>query len=104
MKVCCDHLPLPAAAAAVGGGHGAGARLAVPGDQAVLRGAGHRQGPDGVGVAVTVAVVVVSTSVATRPHEDAATPLAAIGHALYEGSGGEIARTVNCLAVIIRTP
>ena len=63
MKVCCDHLPLPAAAAAVGGGHGAGARLAVPGDQAVLCGAGHRQGPDGVGVPVTIAVVIIATSI-----------------------------------------
>ena len=104
MKVSGDHLPLTAAAAAVGGGHCAGARLAVPGDQAVLGGTRHRQGPDGVCVAVTVAVVVVSAPVTTGPHEDAATPLAAISHALDEGSGGEVTGTIHCLAVIIRTP
>ena len=41
VEVGRDHFPLPAAAAAVGGGHGAGARFTVPGDQPVLRSAGH---------------------------------------------------------------
>ena len=35
------HLPLAGAAGAVGGGHGGGARLRVPRDQPVLRGAAH---------------------------------------------------------------
>ena len=67
------------------------------------------QGTDGNGidagdVSVHITIVIVSTPVTTGPHEDAATPLAAISHALDEGSGGEVTWTIHCLAVIIRTP
>ena len=81
VKISRDHFPLPARPGAVGGGHGGAAGLAVPGDQTVLRGAGHRQGPDGVGVAVTVTVIVISPSVATGPHEDTSLPLPSVDFA-----------------------
>ena len=104
VEISRDHFPLPTRPRAVGGGHGGAAGLAVPGDQTVLSGAGHGEGPDGVGVAVTVTVVVIPPSVPTRPHEDAAPSLPPICHSVDEGSAGEIAGSVHCLAIVIRAP
>ena len=63
------HLFLSRRSAAVSGGQSGGAGLRVPRHVTVLRGAADGKGPDGIGVTVAVAVVVVSTPVARRPHE-----------------------------------
>jgi len=70
VQVGGDDLPLVGQPAAVGGGQGGAARLRVPRHQAVLGRAADRQRPDRVGVAVTVAVVVVAATVARGPHEN----------------------------------
>lgn len=51
-------------AAAVGGGQGGGAGLAVPGHVAELRGAADGQRVDAVGVAITIAAVMLPASIA----------------------------------------
>ena len=68
-------LPVAGAPGAVGGGDGGGAGLAVPGYLPPLRGAGHRDGVDGGGVAVTVTVVFIPAAVTARPHEDGTFPV-----------------------------
>lgn len=65
-------------AAAVGGGERGGAGLAVPGHAAVLGGAAHRERVDAVGVAVTVAAVVLAAPVPRGPHKDGAQSPAAL--------------------------
>lgn len=55
---------------AVGGGQGGGASLAVPGDVAILSGAADGQGVNTVGVAVTVAAILLPPSVSRRPHKN----------------------------------
>lgn len=55
---------------AVGGGEGGGAGLAVPRDIPVLCGAADGQGVDAVGVAVTVAAILLSPSVPRSPHKN----------------------------------
>lgn len=59
-------------ARAVGGGERGGAGLAVPRHVPVLRGAADGQRVDAVGVAVTVAAVLLSPAVTRRPDEDGA--------------------------------
>lgn len=65
-------------AAAVGGGEGGGAGLAVPGHVALPGGAAHGQRVDAVGVAVTVAVIIVQAAIARSPDEECAQPAAAL--------------------------
>lgn len=59
-------------ATAVGGGESGGAGFAVPRHMALLGGTAHRESVDAVGVAVTVAVVVVQAAIARRPDEERA--------------------------------
>ena len=64
------YLPLSPRAAAVGGGQRGGAGLRVPGDVAVLGGAGDGQGVDAVCVAITVTRVCLTPAIPRGPHED----------------------------------
>lgn len=57
---------------AVGSGKSGRARLAVPGDVAVLGGAADGQGVDAVCVAVAVAAVLLPPAVPRSPHKDGA--------------------------------
>lgn len=59
-------------AAAVGGGEGGSTGLTVPGHVTTLGGAADREGMNAVGVAVTVAVVIVQATVARCPDEERA--------------------------------
>lgn len=60
------------ASTAVGCGEGGRTGLAVPGHVAVLRTAADRQRVDAVGVAVTIAAVLLTAAVPRSPHEDGA--------------------------------
>ena len=75
--------------AAVGCGQRGGALLSVPGGQALLGGAADRDGVDAIGVAVTVTVISLPTSVARCPHEDGALPPAALSSREEGGRRGE---------------
>lgn len=68
------NLLLVQASAAVGGGEGGGAGLAVPWHVSVLRAAADGQGVDAVGVAVTVAAILLPAAVTRCPHKDGAKP------------------------------
>lgn len=68
---------------AVGGGEGGGARLAVPGDVAVLGGAADGQGVDAVGVAVAVTAVLLPPSVPRSPHKDGAQTASTLENVQY---------------------
>lgn len=57
---------------AVSGCEGGGAGLAVPGDIAILCGAADGEGVDAVGVAITVAAVLLPSSVPWCPNKDGA--------------------------------
>ena len=76
---------------AVGSGKGGGARLAVPGDVAVLGGAADGQGVDAVCVAVTVAAVLLPPSVPRGPHKDGAQTVTTLEKVEY-GQTQEIRR------------
>lgn len=58
------------ASTAVGCGEGGRTGLAVPGHVAVLRTAADRQRVDAIGVAVTIAAVLLAAAVPRSPHED----------------------------------
>ena len=75
VQVRRHNLPVAGRPGAVGGGDGRRAWLAVPGNLPPLRGAGHRDGVDGGGVAVTVTVVFIPPAVTARPHEDGTFPV-----------------------------
>lgn len=64
--------------AAEGGGKRGGAGLTVPGHLTLPRGAAHRQRVDAVGVAVTIAVVVMEATVSRGPDEQCTQSLAAL--------------------------
>lgn len=70
MQIRSDNLLLTGRARAICGGEGGRARLAVPGHKAVLCRTTDRQRPDTIGIAVTIAVIVVPAAVPGRPHED----------------------------------
>lgn len=59
-------------AAAVGGGESGGAGFTVPRHMTLLGGTAHRESVDAVGVAITVAVVIVQATIARRPDEERA--------------------------------
>lgn len=78
MQIRSDDLFLAGRAWTVSGSESGRARLAVPGHKAVLGRAADGQSPNAVGVAVTVAIVVISTTVPGRPHEDRALTVATL--------------------------
>merc|ERR550539_1752925 len=104
MEVRGGDLSVFGAAGAVGGGDGGGAGLAVPGYLPPLRGAGHRDGVDGGGVAVTVTVVLVAATVTTRPHKYRAFPISTSVDSLLKRPACKFSRSVHSLAVIIWAP
>lgn len=70
MQIRSDDLFLAGRTRAICGGEGRRARLAVPGHKAVLCRTTDRQCPDTIGIAVTIAVIVVPAAVSGRPYED----------------------------------
>lgn len=66
------YLFLPRVSRAEGGSEGGGAGLAVPRHVAGLRGAADGEGVNAVGVAVTVAAVLLPAAVTRGPHKDGA--------------------------------
>lgn len=70
MQIRSDDLFLASRARTVSGSESGRARLAVPGYKTVLSRATDGQSPNAVGVAVTVAIVMISTTVSGRPHKD----------------------------------
>lgn len=104
VQVGRDDLALLFAAAAVRCGQRRAALLRIPWHQTALGGARYGQRPNGIGVAVTVAVVVVLATVARRPDENAAPAVAALRDALDERTGRELAGTVDRFAVVVGTP
>lgn len=59
-------------ATAVGGGESGGTGFTVPRHVTLLGGAAHRESVDAVGIAITVAVVVVQATIARCPDEERA--------------------------------
>lgn len=78
--VCTHYLFLPWISGAEGGGEGGGAGLAVPRHASRLCGAADGQGVDAVGVAVTVAAVLFSTTVTRSPDKDGTEAAAPLQH------------------------
>lgn len=74
------YLFLPRVAGAEGGSEGGRAGLAVPRHVARLRGAADGQGVNAVGVAVTVTVVLLPTSITRGPHKDGSQATASLWH------------------------
>lgn len=72
------YLFLPWVPRAEGGSEGGGAGLAVPRHAAGLRGAADGQGVNAVGVAITVAAVLLPATVPRGPHEDGAQSTASL--------------------------
>ncbi len=74
MCVCVytHYLFLPRVSRAEGGSEGGGAGLAVPRHVAGLRCAADGEGVNAVGVAVTVAAVLLPATVPRGPHKDGA--------------------------------
>lgn len=59
-------------ATAVGGGEGGGTGLTIPRYMTLLGGTAHRECVDAVGVAITVAVVIVQPTITRCPDEERA--------------------------------
>lgn len=78
MQIRSDDLLLAGGARAVSGSESGRARLAVPGHKTVFGRAADRQSPNAVGVAITVAIVVISATVPGRPHKDRALTVATL--------------------------
>ncbi len=67
-----SYLFLARRAAAVSGGQSGRTRLGIPRYVAVLRGAADAQRPDGIGVSIAIAIVVIPAAVARSPDKDGA--------------------------------
>jgi len=70
MQIRSDDLLLAVRTRTVSGSESGRARLAIPGHKAVFSRAADGQSPNAVGVAVTVAIVMISTTVSGCPYED----------------------------------
>lgn len=104
MQVGRHNLPFVRAARTVRGRQRRTALLRIPRHQSSFGGARYRQRPNGVGVTITIAIVLLAATVARRPNKDAALASSPLRHALDKRSRRHVAWAVHRFSIVIRTP